>query len=296
MNKHYCCLAFLLPVVLTAQRLSHHDVVVFDMRKNSAGLWQPSSPRFLSSFNPKGYNNQPKFFNTNELWLTVQTPNDTTQTDIYALDLGAKSVTRVTATTLTAEYSPTLMPGGKRFSAVRVEEDGNQRLWSFPLDGSDNGEPVFSNLLNIGYHCWLHDTLVALFIVGENTAPHTLEVAGIRGQTLRRIASNIGRCLLKTNEGDLAFVQKPTEQTWFLKTWNPVKNTQDIVVKMPAGSEDFTLMPDGAYITGNGPRLFGYLPGRDSEWRELLNLSKYGVKKITRLAAGKDGKLAVVVE
>lgn len=295
-NKHLLVLALLLPFWAAGQRLAHTDLLLLNLSKNSEGVWQASAPRFLTAFNPGGYNNQPKFFTDNELWLTVQTRDDTTQTDIYALDLSAKTVNKVTATTLTAEYSPTPMPGGKRFSAVRVEEDGNQRLWSFPLDRSDNGQPEFPRLFNVGYHCWLSDTLVAFFIVGENESPHTLQVAGTRAQAPRRLASNIGRCLLKTADGKLAFVQKPTEQTWFLKTWTPATNAQDIVVKMPAGSEDFALMPDGTYFTGDGPRLYYYKPGRDADWRELTNLSKYGVKKITRLGAGKDGKVAVVVE
>lgn len=289
-------MALLLPFLAAGQRLAHTDLLLLNLSKNSEGVWQSSAPRFLTAFNHRGYNNQPKFFTDNELWLTVQTPDDTTQTDIYTLDLSAKTVNKVTATTLTAEYSPTPMPGGKRFSAVRVEEDGNQRLWSFPLDRSDNGQPEFPRLFNVGYHCWLSDTLVAFFIVGENEAPHTLQVADTRAQAPRRLASNIGRCLLRTADGKLAFVQKPTEQTWFLKTWTPATNAQDILVKMPADSEDFALMPDGTYLTGDGPRLYFYKPGRDADWRELTNLSKYGVKKITRLGAGKDGKVAVVVE
>src|SRR5690349_2540611 len=161
MNKPFCCISLLLPCWLAAQKLTHHDILLLNLNKTSSGIWQPSTPKFLTAFNPKGYNNQPRFFTDNELWLTVQIPSDTTQTEIYALDLSGKSFTRVTATPKTGEYSPTLMPGGKRFSAVRVEEDGNQRLWSFPVDMSDNGHPEFDHLLNVGYHCWLNDTLAA---------------------------------------------------------------------------------------------------------------------------------------
>ncbi|MBL7828289.1 MAG: hypothetical protein JNJ57_16780 [Saprospiraceae bacterium] len=280
---------------LRAQQLAHHDILLLQFSKASDGNWQTSAPKFLTAFNPKGYNNQPKFFSDNELWLTVQTPKDTTQTDIYALDLGLKTFTRVTETPKTAEYSPTPMPGGKRFSAVRVEEDDNQRLWSFPIDRSDNGRPEFPDLYGVGYHCWLNDTLVAFFIVGDEGQPHTLQVAGTRRQQAKKLASNIGRCLLKTSDGKLAFVQKPTEQTWFLKTWTPASNQQDIVVKMPAGVEDFAILPDGTYLCGDGARLYVYKAGM-AEWKEMGNLGKHGVKKITRIAASRDGKVAVVVE
>jgi hypothetical protein len=296
MKNIYFCIAFLMPLFLAAQKLGHHDVLMLRLTKSPEGVWQPSNPQFLTEFNPKGYNNQPAFFAENELWLTVQNPEDTAQTDLFALHLAKKTIQRITNTPQTSEYSPTLMPGGKRFSTVRVEADGQQRLWSFPTDHSDKGKPVLPLIHQVGYHCWLNDTLVALFIVGDKTLPHSLQVVGIRSQLPRKIAANIGRCLLPTGDGRLAFVQKPTVTTWFLKTWNPTNNIQDILVKMPTGSEDFTLLPDGTYLAGNGPTLFYYKPGRDTDWHELTSLSKYGVKKITRLAAGKDGKLAVVVE
>lgn len=296
MNKHCLWIAYFLLVFAkaNAQQLAHHDVLLLQLTKSTD--WQAGSPKFLTAFNPKGYNNQPKFFADNELWLTTQFPADTTQTDIVALDLTAKTYTRVTNTLTTAEYSPTPMPGGKRFSAIRVEEDGQQRLWSFPIDRSDNGRPEFPKIFNVGYHCWLSDTLAALFIVGDDGAPHTLQVAGLGKQAPRRLASNAGRCLLKTAAGDLAFVQKATEQTWFLKTWKAATNEQTIVVKMPAGVEDFAILPDGAYLSSDGARLLIYRAGSDAGWREMTNLSKYGVKKITRIAVGKDGKVAVVVE
>jgi uncharacterized protein YciU (UPF0263 family) len=280
---------------LSAQRLDHTDILLFSLQKTADSTWQLFAPRFLTAFNKTGYNNQPNFFSNNELYLTVQTPDDTAQTEVYALDLLFKTQNRVTATPTTAEYSPTLMPGGRRFSAVRVEEDGNQRLWSFPLDRSDNGRPEFPNILNVGYHCWLHDTLAALFIVGDDGAMHSLGTVGVRSQKFQRIASNVGRCLQALPNGRLAFVTKSLDNTWFLKTWDPKKPIPEIVTVTLPGSEDFVVLPDGTYISGTKSKLYQYKPGRSTTWQEVADLSKYGVKNITRLAASKDGKLAVVV-
>lgn len=285
-----------IPFSIAAQNAGKSDLLLFSLTKTADSTWRPDAPRFLSAFNRGGYNNQPNFFGNHELWLTAQFPKDTTQTDLVALDLLLKTQTRVTNTPSTAEYSPTPMPGGKRFSAVRVEEDGNQRLWSFPLDRSDNGRVEFPKTYNVGYHCWLHDTLVAFFIVGENGLPHTLQVLGTKSQKPQRIASNIGRCLAKRPDGKLLFVQKATEQTWFLKTWDVKTNTQEILLTMPTGVEDFVLLPDGTLLCGNGPKLMQLNLRRETTWKTVSDLSKYGVKKITRLAASKDGKLAVVVQ
>lgn len=287
--------AFATALTLSAQRLDHHDILLFSLNKKTDGHWEIHTPRFCTAFNPTGYNNQPNFFSNNELYLTAQTPHDTTQTDIYALDLLVRTITPVTATRATSEYSPVPMPGGRRFSAVRVEEDGNQRLWSFPLDRSDNGRPEFPAIFNVGYHCWLRDTLAALFIVGDDGAAHTLCTANTRNQQLLRIAANPGRCLQPLPDGRLAFVTKSSE-TWFLKTWDVTKPIPEIVTIMPPGSEDFAVLADGTYLTGNGAKLFQYAKGRDTEWKLVADLSQYGVKSISRMAVSGDGKLAVVVQ
>lgn len=279
-----------------AQRLEHHDLLLFSLNLTVDSVWVPSSPRFLTKFNPKGYNNQPNFFSDNDLYVVTQSIGDTTQTEILALDLLMSTQTRVTYTPLTSEYSPTVMPSGTRFSCVRVEEDGTQRLWSFPIDRSDNGRPEFPRITGVGYHCWLRDTLAAFFIVGENGAQHTLQVAGLRGQKLQRISSNIGRCLQRTPRGQLAFISKTTEQTWFLKTWDPATGKQDIVIKVPPGIEDFAVLPDGTYLTGSGPRLYQFKPGKQTDWKEIANWSQFGVNRITRLAVSRSRKLVAVVE
>lgn len=282
--------------IVCGQRLDHHDLILFNIYKGQDSVWASAAPRFLTAFNPSGYNNQPAFFSASQLWLTAQLPEDGEQTDIQMLDLYTSTRTRVTATPATSEYSPTLMPGNRRFSAVRVEEDGTQRLWSFPLDRSDNGRPEIPNITSVGYHCWLRDTLLALFIVGDAGNPHTLQIVGTRSQKPLRVASNIGRCLTTLPDGRLAFIQKPTDDTWYLKTYNAKTNTTDIVVKMPRGSEDFALLADGTFVTGQGNRLFQYKPNRDTDWRVLADMDRYGVKNITRLAAHRSGVLAVVVQ
>lgn len=279
---------------VSAQRLEHFDVLLLSLSKTTDGVWQAATPRYLADFNRKGYNNQPAFFPGNEIYLAVQMPSDTTQTDIVALNLAAQTQIQVTSTR-EAEYSPTPMPDGKRFSCVRVEADGAQRLWSFPIDRSDNGRPVFPNITGVGYHCWLRDTLAALFMVGENNNPHTLALAGLKGQKTMRIASNIGRCLQKLPDGRLAYVQKATDQTWFIKTYDVNKQSSEILVKTLPGSEDFAVLPDGTLLAGIGAKLFQYEPGRNQDWREVANLTRFGVLKMTRLAVSKDGKMLVLV-
>lgn len=296
MKTAFAGLFWLLSFSLTAQALPRVNLLYFTLVKQTDGSWQPAGARFLNAFNPNGYNNQPCFFPSGELYLTVQEARDTTQTDIFALDLNLSTRTRVTATR-ESEFSPTPMPGGKQLSVVRVEADNRQRLWALPIDRSNGGYPIFPELGNVGYHCWLRDTLCALYLVGEDEEhPDRLVLAGIKSQKPLWIASKIGRCLLKTPDDKLAYVQKATDQTWFLKTYDLRTQKSDIVVKTLPGSEDFVLLPDGTFLAGSGSKLYQYKPGVQTDWKEIANLGRYGVKKITRLAYGKDNRLAVVVE
>jgi hypothetical protein len=281
--------------LLSAQRLPHHDLLLFSINQRPDSLWHLFAPRFLTAFNPKGYNNQPQFFSPYEIYLTVQQPSDTTQTDIYALDLLLNTITRITATA-TPEYSPTRMPDGRRFSVVRVETDGSQRLWALPIDRASAGYPLLPEVNNVGYHCWLRDTLLALFLVGESTN-HVLAIAGLASANPHRIAVGIGRCLQKTADGRLAFAQKLNAQEAFLKLYHPVQGTVETVVRMPAGTEDFALLPDGSYLAGDGNRLLQFHPRRQNTWVPIADLSPYGVQKISRVAVSPEGHLlAVVVE
>jgi hypothetical protein len=173
-----------------------------------------------------------------------------------------------------------------------VEADGRQRLWSFPVDRSDNGRPEFPDVYGVGYHAWMSDTLAALFLVGE---PHSLAVVSKQGGKPRRIALNPGRCLAALSPTQLAYVQKATEQTWYLKLYDHQSKRSDILIKTPDGSEDFCVTPKGVFLMGNGAKLMRYEPGVDKTWREVADLSAYGVAKITRLAVSPDGGKLVVV-
>ena len=251
-------------------------------------------PVLLSGFNPGGYNNQPAFFGPDRLFLTVQTAADTTQTDIVELRLNTREWVQVTATPRLSEYSPTPHPDGLRFSAVRVEADNRQRLWIFPIDRSDSGMPVLPDQDRIGYHAWLDGQSLALFIVGDDPQSHRLAYADLRGGALRRIAGNPGRCLRRLPDGRLAYVQKATEQTWFLKTWNPNTSQHDILIAMPQGSEDFDILPDRSFVCARGSMLFRFKAGQDSDWKLYADLTPYGIRNISRIAVGPGGALAFV--
>lgn len=293
-KTHFLSLIGILAFVFTALgQLPPSQVYLFQLVQEgeSSDVWL-SKPRLLTAFNPEGYNNQPSFFNNNDLYLTVQTPADTTQTDVYLLNLDKGTKTRVTRTA-ESEFSPTLMPDIYYFSAVRIEadENGTQRLWQFPVDRMEKGRPVLPNMRNVGYHTWISRYFVALFIVGS---PNLLVIADTRDGSWKRVTTDIGRCMQKLPNNNLAFLHKESERRWTIQELNVLENTFKPLAPALMGSEDFVVLPNGTLLSGQGSKLYSFRPGKSQEWTEIADLRNYGIKRITRLALSADLKLALV--
>ena len=286
---------FAMKATPSVSQLPTTHVYCFNMERDGAGI-NVKNARFLTVFNPRGYNNQPQWVNNNELYLSVQTPFDTNQTDILSLSLLNNTVTRVTATA-ESEYSPTVTPDPRSFSCVRADvpsRGGAQRLWSYPYDRSDGGRDLLSLHQGVGYHCWLTNEKVALFIV--NGQENYLKIANVKDQSSIQLSGGIGRCLMRMSDGKLAYIQKATAQTWYIKSLDPITYNSNIIIETLPGSEDFDLMPDGTFIMGYGAKLYGYnLSDPEKRWKEMVDLSQYGLTNIKRIAISRElDKIAIV--
>src|SRR5687768_16014137 len=151
--------------------------------------------------NNPGYDNQPFFTPDGKsvLFTSVRGPapgvpdGSLTRTDIYRYDIAQRSVSRVTQTA-EGEYSPTVMPDGTRISVIRVEADGTQRLASIAPSGPKiEVNVILPDVKPVGYHAWSDEHTVAMFILGGNGAPATLQVADTRTGKARVLATDIGR-------------------------------------------------------------------------------------------------------
>ena len=252
-----------------------------------------SNPQFLTGFNKNGYNNQPSFVNNAELLIASASPNDR-QTDIYLLDLTAKSRLRMTRTA-ESEFSPKPTPDNLFFSVVRVEtdEDRSQRLWQYPLDRQDAGKAAFRFLRGIGYYHWLDKFKVALYNVTSGDLNY-LSMADTRDAAIQNLSPSVGRCFQTSPNGRLVYVHKIADGNWVIKALD--KNTLEVteICKTISGAEDFVIMKDGSILMGKGSRLYRFNPTRSKNWQEVAELKRIGVNDITRMAVSGDGKLAIV--
>ena len=240
--------------------------------------------------NRPGYDNQPNWSaDGNTLFYT--SVREDAQADIWRLTPGTSANVRVTTTAAESEYSATPVPHRNAISVIRVERDSTQRLWSVPLDGSPS-TVVLERIKPVGYHTWVNDTLLALFVLGS---PNTLQLASTttgRGDT---IVTGIGRSLHTTREGQVSFVHKVSNDEWWLTILDPMTRQQRRLVKMPRRVEDYAWTPDGLVLLGEGSVLKSYDPRRGSDWEVVADLAQYGLTGITRLSVSPRGDAVAVV-
>ncbi len=239
--------------------------------------------------NRPGYDNQPAFTPDSHGILFTSIHEDG-QADIYRYDLAAKSITRVTDTP-ESEYSATIMPGGQRFSVIRVERDSVQRLWSFAMDGSDP-QLLVPTVRPVGYHAWIDPDNLALFVLGN---PNALVHYGLRSGHVDTLARNIGRSLAPTiGGGGFSFTARDSTGATRLKTMSwPYQTTADVVA-LPRGSEDIVWLARDLVLSSDGSKLVSWKPGT-KDWVDAIDLAPAGMSRISRLAVSQDGKWLAIV-
>jgi WD40 repeat protein len=260
------------------------DIFIIDLKSGEKlKLGQP-----LKITSEAGYNNQPSFVPDGQSILYTSIRDK--QADIYRYDIRAASTTQITNTP-ESEYSPTVMPDGKSISVVRVEADGTQRLWRFPLAG---GTPslILEKIKPVGYHLWIDDHTLALFILGK---PNTLQIVDTRTEKAETVAENPGRILRRVpHEDKFSFVHKVSDQEWLIKTFDLKTRTIATFIKTLPSVEDYAWTPAGVLLMANGAKLFARKKS-DWAWVEIADFSHAGLKSITRIAVSPKGDRIAVV-
>jgi WD40 repeat protein len=262
------------------------DIFLIDLGTGSGGKLKLSQPVKIST--SAGYNNQPSFMPDGKSILYASIRDK--QADVYRYDLRAASTTQVTDTP-ESEYSPTLMPDGKSLSVVRVEADGTQRLWKFPLAG---GSPalILEKIKPVGYHLWIDQNTLALFVLGKT---NTLQLVDLKSGKTEWVADNPGRILRRVpHQNKFSFVHKVSDQEWLIKIFDLKTRSVATFIKTFPGAEDYAWTPNGVLLMANGSKLFAHKES-DWAWVELADFSSAGLRNITRIAVSPKGDRIAVV-
>jgi WD40 repeat protein len=262
------------------------DIFIVEVKNERDGM-RFGRPVKITTF--AGYNNQPSFLADGRSILYTSIRNN--QADIYRYDLRSATTSQITNTP-ESEYSPTLMPDGKSISVVRVESDGTQRLWKFPLAG---GTPslILEKIKPVGYHLWIDDHTLALFILGK---PNTLQIVDTRTGKAETFAENPGRILRRIpHQNKFSFVHKISDREWTIKEFDLRTHTSASLTATLPGVEDYAWLPSGTLLMAKDSKLFSLVPLRGKTWEEIGDFSKAGLKGITRIAVSPKGDRIAIV-
>jgi hypothetical protein len=244
-----------------------------------------------------GYDNQPAFLPDSRAILYTAI-DSTGRADIWRYDIADRRTTRVTHTP-ESEYSPTPIPGESRFSVIRVELDSTQRLWSFALDGSDP-HLVLRDIKPVGYHVWLDSSRLALFVLG---IPATLHYVNRDGSGDSIAVRGIGRSInLVPGRRQLSYTVRVDDAAPSTLMLSPTFSSGGIARtagEVPQDNEFHTWAPDGTLLTASNGVLLRWngAEGDVARWIPVADLTKQGVRNVSRLAVSPDGRwLAFVAE
>jgi len=267
------------------------DIWVMELSEENGTVTLGDSTRITDR---PGYDNQPHFAPGGD-YLLFTSIDESGQADIYRYIFDEGSRLRVTRTAPESEYSATIMPDGGRFSAIRVEADSTQRLWSFTLTGSDP-RVLFTDIAPVGYHALINANTVVLFVLGS---PATLHVADRETLTSEVVTEGIGRSLHKVPGKEAAsFLQwegSGRDRIGIIKILDLATREIEVASEALPGNEFYAWTPGGAILSGEGTKVYRLIPGDEAGWQEVADLGTAGIRGITRLAVSPEGdRLAVV--
>lgn len=236
-----------------------------------------------------GYDNQPSFTpDGTALLYTEGTPDS--RTNLIRYDLASGTGSPVEATPNQSEYSGIVPPSGEGVAAIRVEPDSTQRLWYI---GTADSRPVFEDLAPVGYHAWIDENHVAMFVLGN---PNTLRLGDPATQEVTVITERIGRSLQPfPGRRAISFISVP-DTTALIQLLDVDTETTSVLMPALEGSEDFAWTPDGVALMGRESTLYARHPDTHEGWIPIADLSEYGTN-ISRIAVHPAGDgVAIVIE
>lgn len=262
------------------------EVFLFDVKVEN-GKYTFTNGKNIS--NNEGYDNQPSFVNDNQI-LFASTRNG--QTDIASYYDNYSSKTWINFTE-GGEYTPLKIPNKNAVSAVRLDKDGKQRLYSYNLSNGESTE-LIENLV-VAYYTWYDkNTVVSAVIENDNLNLYT---SNLKEGWNRKYATKVGRSFHKIPNSNLvSFISKEND-IWTIKSLNPNTGNTKVLANTIEGVEDMCWVINGDMLMAKGSKLYKLTLNRDNNWKEIVDLSGYGITKISRITTNSiSSKLLIAAE
>jgi Tol biopolymer transport system component len=274
-----------------AQAPAGSEIILFDLKikKDKVTL---SNPRNIT--NHPGYDNQPSF-HPDLPFIYFSSFNDEQRSDIRRYNIKDGTTVNITDTN-DREYSPTVTPDRQFISCIIQRDNKAQDLGKYPIDG---GEPaLIIDSLIVGYHAWIDNSHLALFVLGGDGKPNDLHFIRLPTKSDTVLATDIGRSLSKIpNERAFSFIQRREKENKIMRYSTETGTISEIGTTVNQ-KEDIAWTHDGKILTSDGAKLFfmnAKKPG--GKWMPIdVSAGSDLLKSITRIAVSPKGdKIAIVV-
>ncbi|WP_353779449.1 nuclear transport factor 2 family protein [Winogradskyella sp. 3972H.M.0a.05] len=270
--KHLLSLLLLIPICSLAQQ-TNTEVFLFDMKVNN-GVYEFSNGKNIS--NNEGYDNQPSFVNDNQI-LFASTRKGQTDIVSYRANYDTKTWLNFTDG---GEYTPLKIPNKREVSAVRLDPDGKQRLYSYSLSNGESKELIAD--LVVAYYTWFNGYIAVSAVIEDNDL--NLYVSNLEEGWNRKYDTKVGRSFHKRpNTNEVSFISKKDEANWQIKSLNIATAKIKTLANTLQGSEDMCWVINGDILMGKGSKLYKLTLNKDNDWKEIADLSSYGITKISRI-------------
>lgn len=241
--------------------------------------------------NNDGYNNQPSFSSNETL---VFAGNNEGQSDIAIYNFDTKTKKWFNQKTEGGEFSPQKFNANKDVAAVRLDNDGLQRLYRYNFETGNSSEMIEN--LQVAYFAFYNDQkILATVLNGDAMDLVLIDLASKTSDTIFRNAGRSLQKVPKTNSMSYSLVNEEGNLDLYLLDMDSYESF--FVTELPIGIKDYTWLNDTQILIGSGNKLYMYDTLGDSEWTRVASLEEYGLKNISRMAVSPNGKkLALVAE
>jgi hypothetical protein len=271
------------PFFVLAQ--SNTEVYLFDVVPNENTLTLKNQ-RNIS--NNDGYDNQPSFYNDNQV-LFASTRNQ--QTDIATYNIRDAKVSWINDTDFGSEYSPTKIPNQKALSAIRLDTTGLQRLYSYDFKTGKNKE-VIKDLV-IGYHAWYTKDVLVSSVLADGGLD--LVVSNLKDGTNYTQQKKIGRSLHKIPNSDLISYISKEKDAWEIKSIHPITGATKTIINTIPKAEDMCWLLNGTILMPKDNVIYAFNPKTDSDWSVFKRFEDPNLYNITRIATNATSSLLTLV-
>lgn len=263
------------------------EVFLVDLERND-GTLKIGKPKNIS--NNEGYDNQPSFYDDDRI-LFASTRKG--QTDISLYNSNTDSKSWINNTPNGGEYSPLRIQGTEDISAIRLDDNGLQRLYEYDFKTGNQIELLAD--LKVGYHVWYNDHIIVCTVLVDNRMD--LVVVNLKDNARYTLQKNVGRSLHKIPQTELISYISKENDTTMVKSMHPVSGATRDIVGLFGSVEDVVWTYNGTVLAGYRNSLLGFDYVDGQSWTLVHSFDEKEIPALSRLAISPNGKrMAFVTE